>query len=318
MLTIVRSPGKNVTGRASKDGDYAIIDFEGFKDGTPFTGGKGENHPLLLGSGSFIPGFEEQVVGMKAGDNKTITVTFPAEYHSSDLAGKEVEFKVTLHDIKEAASPKVDEDFAKSLGFKTLDDARKVVGERVKEDFDQAVHQHLKKQLFDELDKQCKFTSPPGMIEVEFNTIWQNVDNALKADKDAFDKPEKELRKEYEEVADRRVRLGLFLAETGNRNNLQITTEDIQRAVMDEARQYPGMESQVIAAYQQHPHRLEELKGVMIENKAVDFILDKVKYNDTSMSLDDIRALFDESDDDTQKPSSKKTSKKSAAKKKSA
>ncbi len=297
--------------RKAKQGDIAVIDFLGKLDGVPFDGGKGEQFHLELGSGSFIPGFEEQIEGMKPGEEKTITVTFPADYHSEQLKGKETTFDVTLHELREVKTPDVDEDFAKKLGFDSLEKLKEAVTERMRKDYDVLVRNELKRELFDALEPKCDFPLPQTMVEQEFQSVWEKVSRAKAQGDASLDKPEDELKAEYRKVAERRVKLGLLLAEVSNKNNLQITQDDVRKAVFEQARMFPGQEEKVLQFYQQHPDQLQQLTGPLLEEKAVDFVLTKVSFKDKNVTTEELVKL-------TQEEDAPKAAKKAPAKKKAA
>lgn len=291
------------------DGDAVRIDFKGFVDGEAFAGGEAKGHTLELGSGQFIPGFEEQLIGAKAGDDLKVNVAFPKDYHSEDLKGKDAIFEVQIHEVLEAKPVKIDDEFAKELGMESLEKLKEAIKGQLSKDYDDVVRTKLKKALFDELDDKCKFEAPKSMVDAEFEVIWQQIEQAKeRGDESIADKPEKELRKEYEQIAERRVRLGLFLSEIGRQNDLEVTQEEISKAVMDHARQFPGQEQAVFEYYQKNPQNLEELRGPIIEEKAVDFIIGKVKVTDKKVTVEELLA------DDEEETSSGK--KKPAAKKK--
>lgn len=323
----------------AKDGDAVKIDFEGFIDGTAFQGGKAEGHTLELGSGQFIPGFEEQLVGTKAGDDVTVKVMFPKEYHSQDLAGKDAEFKVKVHEVLAPEAAKIDDEFAKGLGFESLEKLKEMIESQLRKEYDEVVRTKQKKQLFDALEDGYNFDAPKGMVELEFNMIWERLQEAKKQGDETLDKPDEELREEYQAIANRRVRLGLLLAEVGRKNNLKVTQDELSRAVMDHARMFPGQESKVFEFYQQNPQQLEELRGPILEEKAVDFLFDKISFTEKKVSLEELlkedeeegssssakkkasgakKAATKKSEDDASSEKKKAPAKKTATKKKSA
>jgi trigger factor len=277
--------------RPAKKGDVAVIDFLGKLSGVPFDGGKGENFNLELGSGQFIPGFEEQLIGLKAGESKVITVTFPADYHSEELKGKESTFDVTIHELRERKTPKVDEDFAKKLEFDSLDGLKEKIKEQIVRDFDSIVRLRLKKLLFDQLDGKLSFDLPPSMVDQEFAGIWQKIEQAKAQGDEELDKPEEELRKEYRTVAERRVKLGLFLADISGKNSLSVSQDELRQAVLTQARMFPGQENVIFDFYRKNPRMLTELQGPLLEEKAVDYVLAKVQYNEKKMTLEDLRKI---------------------------
>ncbi len=316
-----KSYNKKPDSTKAKNGDAVLIDFKGFVDGEAFQGGEAKGHTLELGTGQFIPGFEEQLVGTKAGDDVKVNVKFPDEYHSEDLKGKDAVFEVQVHEVLGAEEAKVDDAFAKEMGMESLDKLKEAIRGQMSKDYDNVSRTKLKKALFDALDPLCKFDAPKSMIDAEFEAIWSRVEQAKKEGDEAFlDKPEKELRKEYEEIAERRVRLGLYLSDIGRQNDLQVTQEELSGAIMEHARQFPGQEQMVFEYYQKNPENMEELRGPIIEDKAVDFVLDKVKVKDKKVSIEDL-LKDDEEEGSKKKPAAKKKAadkKETAAKKKPA
>lgn len=322
-----KMPKKVEAARKAQKGDVAVIDFKGSVDGIYFPGGEGKEYPLELGSNSFIPGFEGQVEGMKPGESRTITVEFPKNYQSTDLAGKEAKFEIVLHELRELVTPEANDEFAKRMGMENLEALKKAVREQMEKDFNGLVRDRLKKQLFDVLDEKCDFDTPAGMVEMEFNAIWSQSGhghvhgehcNHDHSHDEAEEAPDAETKAEYERLAKRRVRLGLFLAETGNRKKINITQDDVREAVLRQARSYPGQERQVIDFYQKNPRYIEELKGPIIEDKVVDFILGEVKYQDKKTTLEALRSEHNDADGDApkeKKASGKKASAKSEEKK---
>ncbi len=294
------------------NGDAVRIDYKGFVDGEAFAGGEAKDHTLELGSNQFIPGFEEQLIGAKAGDDKKVNVSFPKEYHSEELKGKDATFEVTVHEVLEAKPVELNDDFAKEMGMESLAKLREAIEGQLSKDYDNVARTKLKKALFDELDGHCKFEAPESMIKAEFDVIWQQIEQAKKQGNEdaALNKPEDELREEYQTIAERRVRLGLFLSDIGRANDLQVTQEELSGAIMEHARQFPGQEQAVFEYYQKNPEHLEELRGPIIEEKAVDFVLEKIKLTEKKVSIEELLH------DDSAEEASSKTKKKPAAKKK--
>lgn len=261
--------------RAAKKGDLLSIDFEGRVDGEVFAGGTAKGFQLELGSGQFIDGFEKQLEGTKEGDEKIVKVTFPEQYHSKDLAGKPAEFTVNVHEIKEPKDAEINDELAKKLGLESLDKLKDEIKQQIQKDFDHLIRMKLKRDLFDELDKKCTFEVPEGMVQEETESLWAPQEKRLKEE----GKKEKELEKEKKEIetlANRRVRLGMFLSDLGGRQNLSVTEAELRNAVMEQARQYPGQEQRVVEFYQGNPQSLEQLKGPILEDKVVDYLLKNV------------------------------------------
>jgi trigger factor len=281
----------------SKSGDVVTIDFEGSVDGVPFDGGKAEGYDLKLGSNSFIPGFEDQLVGFKAGDKTTVKVTFPADYGAEHLAGKDAEFAITVHEVKTVKPASVDDELAKQLGLDDLAALRKSIRGEIERDYATMSRAHLKRHLLDALAEGHSFAVPQGMVELEFDAIWKQVEEDRKqgrVDPSDEGKSDDELKGEYRSIAERRVRLGLLLSEVGRKNNVQISQEDLNRAVITEARNYPGQEHLVIQYYQKNPEAKEALRAPIFEEKVVDFIIELAKITDKKVTVDELRADPDE------------------------
>ena len=279
------------------DGDEVTIDFLGKLDGEPFEGGSAEDTQLVIGSNRFIPGFEEQLKGAKVGDETVLNVTFPEDYQAAHLAGKAVTFDVKVKAIKAEAPAVVDEDFAKRIGIESLDKLKELLRTNLNQQYVGAARFKLKRALLDELDKAHDFPLPPKMVEAEFEGIWGQV----RADKEAGRMPEddakksdKKLKEEYRKIAERRVRLGLVLAEIGRANNVQVTDQELNNAIMNEARNYPGQERQVLDFYRQNPNAAAQMRAPIYEEKVCDLIFDTAKVTDTPISKDDLLKEDDE------------------------
>lgn len=292
-------------GSKAKKGHVVKIDFKGMLNKVPFEGGEGKGFNLELGSNQFIPGFEDELVGVKEGDETTISVTFPKDYHKEDLAGQKAEFEIKVHGVFEAVAPKVDDEFAKSAGQPNLTKFKEAVRKQLENEYGGAVREKLKRQLFDALEDACEFDVPEGMLEMEFNTIWERLQEAKKSGDPSLDKPEDELREEYRAIAMRRVKLGILLAEVGAENKIAVTNEELTRAVMNQARMFPGQEKKVFEYYRANPERVDDLRGPILEDKAVDFILGKVKLVDENVTVEELLKP-----DDASEGASKKKKKK--------
>jgi trigger factor len=265
---------------AAATGDVVVIDFEGKVDGAPLAGGSAKDYHLELGAGGFIPGFEDQLAGAKAGEARTVSVTFPADYGMAEVAGKPAEFAVTVKEVRLFKPAVIDDALAERIGVGTLAQLRERVAERLAADYKAMARGHLKRVLFDKLEATHDFTLPEGLVEQEFTTIWSQVEEALKGperDKELAGKSEDELKADYRKVAERRVRLGLLLAEVGRQNGLQVSQEDMNRAIRAEAARFPGQERQVFDFYRQHPEAMARLQAPIIEEKVVDFIVELAK-----------------------------------------
>ncbi len=294
------------TPRAAKLGDAVLIDFEGFTDGVAFAGGKGENYRLELGSNSFIPGFEEQLVGAKKGDEPTVKVSFPKEYHSKDLAGKASEFKIKVHDVLEPASAEINDEFAQKNGQKDLASLKEILHKSLEADAAEMSRVLIKKDLFDALEKVVKFDLPQKMVQGELDSILQQIKASTDYEGHGHvhtascdhSKEDEKLKKEYEPLAKRRVLLGILVTEIGSKQKIQVAQEEINRAVMNEAYRYPGQEQQVIEFYRKNPQALQSLGGPIIEEKVVDYILTQVKVSDVVNDFEKLRELVLENNKD--------------------
>ena len=281
---------------AQKD-DTVLIDFVGSIDGTEFEGGKGDAFNLTLGSNQFIPGFEDQLIGAKAGDQREVKVTFPAEYHAAELAGKDALFAVTIKEVKAPEESKVDDALARKLGLEDLATLRQRVRDQLKADYAQASRVHLKRRILDALDVVHSFALPPAMVESEFQSIWAQVEAELKREgKTAAEEggSEEELRAEYRRIAERRVRLGLVLGKIGEQNGITVSGEEVQRAIMAKARQFPGQEQQVFQLYSQNLQAQAEIRAPLFEDKVVDFIAELAQITEKKV---DKETLFKDPDD---------------------
>ena len=289
---------KNVRNFVTKDGDAAkddtvVIDYEGSIDGVPFDGGKGSDFSLTLGSGTFIPGFEDGLIGAKAGDNRDVKVTFPTEYHAPEMAGKDAVFAVTVKEVKAAEETPIDDELAKKLGLDDLATLKDRVREQLESDYKSASRLHLKRRVLDALDSAHSFPLPPAMVEHEFTNIWAQVEEELKREgKTAADegKTEDELKAEYRKIAERRVRLGLVLGKLGEQNGITIANDEVQRAIMARARQFPGQEQQVFQFYAQNQQAQAEIRAPLFEDKVVDFIAELATVNDRKVDKDTLFA----------------------------
>lgn len=286
---------KAKTAKAKKD-DAVLINFTGRIDGEAFDGGAMEGHQLVLGSGTFIPGFEDQLIGVKAGDKLDVAVTFPEDYQAADLAGKEAIFETEVLEVQGEKDAVVDDALAEKFGMESLDKLKEVIKEQVDGEYEMQVRMKLKRAILDELDKQHDFELPPGMVEAEFGNIWQQVQSEKEAgqlDEEDAKKSDEDLEGDYRKIAQRRVRLGLVLAEMGQKADIQISNEELQQAMIAEARQYPGQEQQVVEFYQKNPQAIAQLRAPIYEEKVVDLIVEKAKVTDKKVDKD---TLFEEDD----------------------
>ena len=273
--------------RPAQKGDAIKIDFVGSVDGTEFPGGAAQDYTLELGSGSFIPGFEDQLVGAEVGKDVEVKVTFPADYGAPELAGKDAVFKCTIKEIHEFVDKPADDELAKKNNFENLDAMRKAVAERIGQDYAQVSRTMIKRQLLDKLADTHKFEVPEGLVEGEFNAIWQRIEEAKKSGQ-KIDDDEEKMKKEYREIAERRVRLGLLLADVGRSNSIDVTPEELNQAVMREAMRYPGQERQVLEFYGKNAELKERLRAPIFEEKTVDFILELAKVSEKSVTPEEL------------------------------
>jgi len=289
---------KNVRNYVTKDGaaekdDVAVIDYEGSIDGVPFEGGKGSDFSLTLGSGTFIPGFEDGLIGAKAGEDREVSVTFPTEYHAPEMAGKAALFKVTVKEVKAPEATKIDDELAKKLGLDDLSTLKTRVREQLENDYKAASRLHLKRRVLDALDSSHDFPLPPAMVEHEFTNIWAQVLDELKRENRTFadeGKTEDELKAEYRKIAERRVRLGLVLGRLGEQNGITVGNDEVQRAILARARQFPGQEQQVFQFYASNPQAQAEIRAPLFEDKVVDFIAELATVNDRKVDRDTLFA----------------------------
>lgn len=279
------------------EGDQLTIDFLGKIDGEAFDGGAATDADLVIGSGRFIPGFEEQLKGAKVGEEKTIEVTFPEEYQAKHLAGKAATFDVTVKAIKAEVESKIDDEFAKRIGLESLDQLKELLKSNLNQQYAGATRFKLKRALLDILDEGHDFALPPKMVDAEFEGIWAQVS----ADKDAGQLPEEdakksedELKAEYKKIAERRVRLGLVLAEIGRANNVGVSDQELSNAIMAEARNYPGQEKMVLDFYRQNPNAAAQLRAPIYEEKVVDLIVSVAEVKDEAITKEELMKEEDE------------------------
>ncbi len=283
--------------RPTEKGDVVVIDFTGRIDGQEFPGGSAKDYRLELGSNEMIPGFEDQLVGHKVGSTVDVKVTFPKEYGATNLAGKDAVFTVPIKEIHKKLPVTVDEAYAKAMGFDDVTGLRKSVGEQMNRDFARRARGRLKRQLLDKLAASHDFAVPQGMVDIEFDQIWKSIEEARKRgdnDPTISGKSEDELKTEFRGIAERRVRLGLLLSEVGRLNNIEVTQEEVNRALIEEARRYPGQERKVVDFYRNHPEALAQLRAPLFEDKVVDFIVEMAKVTDKPISSADLLRASEE------------------------
>jgi trigger factor len=293
-----RSFSAKAEGEAAETGDRIMVDFVGRVDGEEFQGGTANDIQIEIGSGQFIPGFEEQLIGQKAGEQRTIQVKFPENYGSTELAGKDAEFDVTVKAIEAPGESVVDDELAKAFGMDSLDKLKEAVTGAMTRDYETQARRKLKKELLDALDTKYTFDLPPGLVEQEFNAVWSQVEADLKNNGKSFadeDTTEEKAREEYRRIAERRVRLGLVLAEVGEKADIKVSDEEVDRALVERIRQYPGQERQVWEFYQKNPGARSELRAPIFEEKTIDHILSQVKVTEVETSKE---ALFADDEGD--------------------
>jgi trigger factor len=277
--------------RAAQTGDILVIDFKGTVNGEAFPGMDAEGHQLELGSNSFVGTFEEQLVGAKAGEHRTVTVTFPESYAAQELQGKEAVFEVDVKEIREAEPVTIDDEFAKGFGVDDLEKLKGMIRERIGQDYAQVSRSRIKRSLLDKLAESHSFDVPPGMVDVEFESIWNRLQDELKrgtAEAEDAAKSEDELKAEYRTIAERRVRLGLLLSEVGRRHNIQVSQDELNRAVVKEAQRYPGQEREVFDFFQKNPRAVDHLRAPLFEDKVIDFILELAKVNERKVTVEEL------------------------------
>jgi len=282
---------------AAETGDRLTVDFVGKIDGTPFEGGSTENAPIVLGSGNFIPGFEEGLAGAKAGEDREVDATFPEGYPEASLAGKTARFEVKVKGVAAPETPALDDDFVKGLGIESVEKLRDTVKQRLEQDRAQASRLKAKRALLDALNEAHTFELPPTLVDNEFQAIWQQVAADLERSKRSFadeGTTEEKAREEYRDIAARRVRLGLILSEVGSRNQISVTDDEVSRALLERVRQFPGQERKVYDYYRNHPELLAEFRAPIFEDKVVDYILELAKVTETAVSPEELYADPDE------------------------
>jgi trigger factor len=275
----------------AKDGDQLVIDFIGRVDGEAFEGGTATDVELVLGSGQFIPGFEEQLVGAKPDSDLTVKVTFPAEYQAANLAGKDAEFETKVKEVRGPVDSPADDAFAERLGIENLEKLKELVKGNLEEQYAGASRFKLKRALLDELDTKHDFPLPPKMVEAEFASIWNQVQQDKEAGQlppEDADKSEDQLTKEYRKIAERRVRLGLVLAEIGRANNVQVTDQELNAAILTEARKYGAQAQEVFNLLRENQNAQAQLRAPIFEDKVVDLIVSKAKVKDKKVSKDEL------------------------------
>ena len=285
-------------GSKAKDGDQVVIDFKGSVDGELFDGGSAEDYPLVLGSNSFIPGFEEQLVGVKAGETKSVTVSFPEDYGAAHLAGKEAVFECTVKAVKAPAPAAIDDELAKKFGAEDLDALKGQISERLAAEYAQASRAVMKRKLLDALDETVEFDLPTNLLEAEAKQIAHQLWHEENPEVQGHDHPEIETTEEHEKLADRRVRLGLFLAELGRKNEIEVSDSEMTQAVMNQARQYPGQERQFFEFVQQNPQMRQQIQAPIFEDKVVDYIFELAAVKEKKVSKEELQKAVEAIEED--------------------
>ncbi|ATQ54535.1 trigger factor [Paracoccus yeei] len=284
-------------GSKAKDGDQVVIDFKGMVDGEAFEGGAAEDYPLVLGSGSFIPGFEEQLVGAKAGDEIKVEVKFPEEYGAPHLAGKDAVFETTVKAVKEPKAAELDDELAKKFGADSLDALKAQIRERLEAEYKGASRQVLKRALLDKLDALVKFDLPESLVEAEAAQIAHQLYHEEHPDDHGHNHGEIEPTDEHKKLAERRVRLGLLLAEIGQKAEITVSDQEMTQAVLRQARQYPGQERAFFEFIQQNPQAQQQLRAPIFEDKVVDHIVEGAKVTDKTVTKDELEKAIEALDD---------------------
>ena len=282
--------------RKAKSGDVLVVDFKGTVDGEAFPGMEAEDHHLELGSNSFVAGFEDQLIGAGAGESREVKITFPDQYVNDKLAGREAIFAVTVKEVLESVPAEINDDFAAKLGEKDLDAIKARIRERLGAEYKDFARARMKRELLDRLAAGHDLAVPEGMVEAEFHAIWHQIEDDKKAgrlDEEDAAKSEDELKSEYRAIAERRVRLGLLISEVGRRNGIDVTQEELNRALLQEAQRHPGHEREVFEFYQKTPDAIANLRAPIFEDKVVDFIVDLAKVSERKVTPAELRKELD-------------------------
>jgi len=285
-------------GTKAKDGDQVVVDFVGKVDGEPFEGGAAEDYPLTLGSGSFIPGFEEQLVGVKAGEEKAVTVSFPEDYQAEHLAGKDAVFDCTVKAVKQPVAAEINDELAQKYGAEDLDGLRQQIGERLEQEYSGAARAILKRTVLDALDAMVSFDLPPTMVETEAKQIAHQLWHEENPEHEGHDHPEIEPTDEHIKLAERRVRLGLLLAELGQKAEVEVTDAEMTQAVMNQARQYPGQEREFFEFVQNNPQMRQQMRAPIFEDKVIDYVVELAEVTDKEVTRQDLETAIEEMNDE--------------------
>jgi trigger factor len=281
-------------GAVARDGDQVVVDFVGKVDGEPFEGGTAEDYPLTLGSGSFIPGFEEQLVGVSAGEEKAVTVTFPEEYGAEALAGKEAVFDCTVKAVKTPVAAGIDDELAQKFGAEDLAALRAQIGERLEQEYAGAARAILKRNVLDALDEMVSFELPPTMVDTEASQIAHQLWHEENPEHESHDHPDIAPSDEHLKLAERRVRLGLLLAELGQKAEVEVTDAEMTQAVLNQARQYPGFEREFFEFVQKNPQMRQQLRAPIFEDKVIDYVVELAEVTDKELTRDELEKAIEE------------------------
>ncbi|MEP3333773.1 trigger factor [Sedimentitalea sp.] len=285
-------------GTKAKDGDQVVLDFVGKVDDEAFEGGSAEDYPLVLGSNSFIPGFEEQLVGVKVEEEKDVTVSFPEDYQAAHLAGKEAVFACTIKEVKEPVASEINDELAKKFGAEDLAALKTQIGERLEAEYSGAARAVMKRALLDALDDIVSFDLPPSLVEAEAKQIAHQLWHEENPDVEGHDHPEIETTDEHTKLAERRVRLGLLLAELGQKAEVEVSDAEMTQAIMNQARQYPGQERQFFEFVQQNQQMQQQMRAPLFEDKVVDYVFELASITDKEVSKDDLQKAVEAMEDE--------------------
>lgn len=284
--------------RKARDGDRITMSYAGQIDGEPFEGGTDQDAQITIGSGQFIPGFEDGLKGVKAGEEKTIELTFPDDYQTADLAGKRAVFLVEIKDVAEPGKITFDDEFATRLGVETMDKLRQTITGQIESEYGIATRQKVKRQVLDALDGKHSFDLPENLVSQEFDNIWQQITHDIEQHGKSFEDEgttEEKARAEYRTISERRVRLGLVLSRVGEEAEVEVSEEELQRSLYAHVRQFPGQEQQVLDYYKNNPTAVQELRAPIFEDKTIDYIMEFADVTDRTVTKDEL--LADEDDD---------------------
>ncbi len=281
----------------AREGDAVVIDFAGSIDGEAFDGGTAEGQTIVLGEGRFIPGFEDQLIGAKTNQEVEVKVTFPEDYPAENLAGKDAVFETKVNEVRAPKEATIDDEFAKGLGIEDLATLKDLLSKNIEQELAGGSRQRLKRVLLDALDERHDFELPPGMVEAEFDQIWKQFEQEKEAgrlDDEDKEKSEDDLKVEYRKIAERRVRLGLVLAEIGRINKVEIKQEEVSRALNQEAARFPGQEQQVVEFYSKNPAAMAQLRAPLFEEKVVDYIIERAEVTDKTVTREELEKALEE------------------------